>query len=60
MRQLLCERAAINGIEADGVQITGQVFRIPAKEMMYSDLMPIIYRAQRGWQSYVEPLLASG
>jgi hypothetical protein len=31
--------------------------RIPAKEIVYSDLMSIIYRAQRSWLFHVERLI---
>ena len=36
---------------------SGAQLRIPAKEIVYSDLISIIYRAQRSRQSYGEPLI---
>ena len=35
----------------------GLYLRIPAKEIVCSDLMPIIYRAQRSRQFHVERLI---
>jgi len=52
------ERGAqpLSGLSGPGEYGVARRLRIPAKEIVCSDLMSIIYRAQRSRQSYVEPL----
>src|SRR5207237_9961835 len=46
-----------SGLSGPGDYGVARRLRIPAKEIVCSDLMSIIYRAQRSRQSYVEPLI---